>query len=338
MKGVVVTTSYPRDASDVAGRFVAQQGEAVRTTGVVVDVVSPAAFPHFGIAYGGGIAQNLRAQPWRVALVPAFLAAFARAARRAARDADLVHAHWIPSAIAARATGKPYVLQVWGTDVELARRLPALARPLVRGAELVVAASSFLAEEAQRLGAREVRQVPYVVDVPEEAGEPDEPPHVLYAGRLSAEKGILEFVEATEGLPRRIVGDGPLRPRIPDALGFVPPSEIGDWYRRAAVVCTPSRREGVGGACREAMAAGRPVVATAVGGHVDAVRDGETGVLVPPREPVALRAAIERLLGDAGERRRLGEAARAEARTAFSAAAAAKALLDAYERAATLRR
>ena len=46
---------------------------------------------------------------------------YARAARRAARDADLVHAHWLPSALAALATGKPYVVQLWGTDVELAR-------------------------------------------------------------------------------------------------------------------------------------------------------------------------------------------------------------------------
>ena len=87
-------------------------------------------FRHFGLAYGGGIAQNLRAAPWKPLLVPAFMAAFARAARAAARDADLVHAHWIPSALAALATGKPYVLQVWGTDVELARRMPALLRPL----------------------------------------------------------------------------------------------------------------------------------------------------------------------------------------------------------------
>ena len=166
MKVVVVTTSFPRDAGDVAGHFVAAQVDAARAAGADVDVVSPADFPHYGIAYGGGIAQNLRAQPWRLALVPAFLAAFARQARRAARDADLVHAHWIPSAVAARAAGKPYVLTVWGTDVELARRAPALARPLVRGARLVLAASEFLSEEARRLGAREVRHVPFVVDAP----------------------------------------------------------------------------------------------------------------------------------------------------------------------------
>ena len=104
--------------------------------------------------------------PWKLALVPAFLAAYARAARVAARDADLVHAHWIPSAIAARATGKPYVLQVWGTDVELARRAPALVRPLLRGARLVIAASRFLADEARALGARDVRVVPSGVEHP----------------------------------------------------------------------------------------------------------------------------------------------------------------------------
>src|SRR2546430_229339 len=107
MRVVVLTTSYPRDANDPAGRFVAEAVEGVRAQGVEVEVVSPASFPHFGIAYGGGITQNLRASPWKFALVPAFLAAYAHAARRASRDADLVHAHWIPSALAARATGKP---------------------------------------------------------------------------------------------------------------------------------------------------------------------------------------------------------------------------------------
>src|SRR4029079_18520216 len=144
MQVVVLKTSYPTPSNPVAGNFVAASVDAARGAGVEVDVVSPATFPHFGIALGSGIAQNLRAAPWKLALVPLFLAAFSAAARRAARDADLVHAHWIPSAIAARATGKPYVLQVWGTDVELARRAPTLVRPLVRGARVAVAASEFL--------------------------------------------------------------------------------------------------------------------------------------------------------------------------------------------------
>jgi glycosyltransferase involved in cell wall biosynthesis len=299
MKVVVLTTSYPSPANPVAGSFVAASVEAVREHGIEVDVVSPGSFPHFGVALGSGIAQNLRSAPWRTALVPAFLASFSFAARRAARDADLVHAHWIPSAIAARATGKPYVLQVWGTDIELARRLPWLARPLVRGARVVVAASGFLADEARSLGARRVEVIPPPVAIPERVGEPSDPPHVLFAGRLSEEKGILEFLAATDGLPRVIVGDGPLRDRVPEAVGFVAPSELGAYYERAAVVCVPSRREGYGVVAREAMAYGRPVVATKVGGLADI---GDAGVVVPACDVVQLRAAVRRLLASRDER------------------------------------
>jgi glycosyltransferase involved in cell wall biosynthesis len=324
MKVVVLTTSYPSPEHPVAGSFVASSVEAARAAGIEVDVVSPAGFRHFGVALGAGIAQNLRAAPWKVALVPGFLAAFVTAARRAARGADLVHAHWIPSAVAARATGKPYVLQVWGTDVELARRAPALVRPLVRGARVVLAASSYLAAEARALGAREVAVVPTPVRVPEEVGEPDEPPHVLYAGRLSEEKGILELLEATDGLPRVIVGDGPLRPGVPDALGFVPPAALPAYYERAAVVCVPSRREGYGMTAREALAHGRPVVATRVGGLADL---GAGALLVPPGDAAELRRALEQLLGDPALRRQLGAEGR---RNAVTPDAAGELLAAAY--------
>jgi glycosyltransferase involved in cell wall biosynthesis len=328
MKVVVLTTSYPRDANDVAGNFVASAVEGVRELGVDVDVVSPATFQDFGIAYGGGIAQNLRGAPWKLALVPVFLAAYARAARIASRDADLVHAHWIPSAIAARATGKPYVLQVWGTDVELARRAPALVRPLLRGARTVIAASGFLADEARALGADRVEVVPTGVAIPEHVGQPAEPPHVLYAGRLSEEKGILDFVAATEGLPRVIVGDGPLRSRVPEAVGFVPPSGLGAYYGRAAVVAVPSRREGYGVTAREALAHGRPVVAARVGGLTD-LSDGVT--FVKPRDATALGAAIRALLEDPTRRAALGDEGRQAARASFGQEGAARTLRAAYE-------
>ena len=176
----------------------------------------------------------------------------------------------------------------------------------------------------------DVRVVPSGVAIPTAIGEPDEPPHALFVGRLSEEKGILDFVEATEGMPRVIVGDGPLRARVPDAVGFVPPPQLGAYYERAAVVVCPSHREGYGVAAREAMAHGRPVVATAVGGLLDAVEDGVTGLLVPPRDPAALRAAIETLLADADLRRRLGSAARDAASERFSWEAATAETLRAY--------
>ena len=122
-----------------------------------------------------------------------------------------------------------------------------------------------------------------------------------------------------------IVGAGPVE--VPEAVGFVPHAELGPYYERAAVVCVPSRREGYGFVAHEAMAYGRPVVATAVGGLVDAIEDDVTGVLTTPRD---LRADLERLLADADLRARLGTAAREHAKSHFAPEAAAAALLEAY--------
>ena len=124
MRVAVLTTSYPRSADDVAGSFVRDAVEHLREAGVEVEVVSPATFRHFGIAYGDGIAGNMRRRPWLVLALPLFLLSYALAARRAARGADLVHAHWLPSVLPALATGKPFVVQLWGTDAELALRVP----------------------------------------------------------------------------------------------------------------------------------------------------------------------------------------------------------------------
>jgi len=323
----VLTTSYPRGPDDAAGRFVADAVEHVRARGVQVEVVSPASFRHFGLAYGHGIAGNIRVRPWLVFLVPAFLWNFRRAARR---QADLLHAHWLAAGAVAMTLGRPYVVQVWGTDVELARRVPWLVRPILRRARLVLAASHALADAARELGAHEVRVVPSGVSIPTSVGAPEEPPHLLYVGRLSAEKGVLDLVEAARGLPLRVVGDGPLRARVPGAAGFMPPGELGPWYERAAVVVAPSRREGYGVVVREAMAWGRPVVASAVGGLLDAVEDEVTGLRVAPGDVPALRAALERLLAEPALRARLGAAAREKAQRELSFDAAADAMVAAY--------
>jgi glycosyltransferase involved in cell wall biosynthesis len=105
-------------------------------------------------------------------------------------------------------------------------------------------------------------------------------------------------------------------------------------YRRAAVVACPSRREGFGVVCAEAMAHGRAVVASAVGGLLDLVEDEKSGLLVPPGDVAALRSALERLLADRDLRRRLGAAARERIRSHFSWSASTEALLDAYNAAA----
>jgi glycosyltransferase involved in cell wall biosynthesis len=323
VKVLVLTTSYPRGPEDPAGRFVADAVEAVRRRGVEIEVVSPASFRNFGIAYISGIVGNLKTRPWLALLLPAFFWNFRRAARR---DCDVIHAHWLFAGALAATLGKPFVVQVWGTDVEIARRAPWLVRWILRRARFVIAASRFLAEEAIALGARDVRVVPAGVEIPESVGEPDQPPHVLYVGRLSPEKGIEDFLEATEGMPRVIVGAGPVQ--VPESVGVVAPAAIGAYYERAAVVCVPSRREGYGMVAREAMAYRRPVVATAVGGLVDAVDDGVTGLLA---DRAGIRSAIERLLVDSEFRERLGSAARTKAVAEYSWDAAAAAMLEVYE-------
>jgi glycosyltransferase involved in cell wall biosynthesis len=305
---LVLTTSYPPHG----GSFVAEGVEAARSRGVEVEVVSPASFRHFGIAGGHGMVGNVLARPWLVALLPLFLWNFRRAAAR--HDADLVHAHWLVAGLVAATLRRPYVVQVWGTDVALFGRLPwRFPR--------VVAASRFLADA---VGGATI--VPTAVRIPERVA-PGDDGTVLFAGRLSPEKGIAEFLAASDGMPRVVVGAGPVE--VPESLGHVP--DLDPYFDRAAVVAVPSRREGYGMVAREAMAHGRAVVASDTGGLRDAIDDGVDGLLVPPRDVGALRAALERLLADPELRARLGAAARAKAEREWSRDTMADALVRLYE-------
>jgi glycosyltransferase involved in cell wall biosynthesis len=333
LKVVVLTTSYPRHDDDPSGRFIADAVERLRHRGVEIDVVSPAVFGTFGLAETGGIVNNLRRKPWAA---PFLIAAMMRAARTAARDADLVHAHWLPSGAIAAFTGRPVVVTLHGTDVALARRVRPLARRALRRAREVIAVSESLAREARELGASNPHVIPNGVEIPATVKPEAAPPEILFAGRLSAEKGIEDLLAAAPGVRLVVAGDGPLRGKVPDALGFVSRGELARLYDRAAVVVCPSRREGFGLTCAEAMAHGRAVVASAAGGLTDLVEHDVTGLLVPPRDPPALRAAIDRLLADAELRSRLGAAAKARVARTCGWEQVIDDTLEIYERALRL--
>jgi len=125
-----------------------------------------------------------------------------------------------------------------------------------------------------------------------------------------------------------IAGEGPLRGALEEEqralglgtvvrfLGFR--EDVNDLLRAADLFVVSSYLEGMGTATLDAMAAGLPVVATRVGGIPEIVDDGVTGILVPPRDPGALGAAMVRLAGDAALRARFGVAGRARVRE-FSA-------------------
>jgi glycosyltransferase involved in cell wall biosynthesis len=341
---VHLTTSYPRHAEDFAGRFVADVVEGLERNGLDVSVLAPAgdvgvhlhhlAYRDFGLAYGGGLVHNLKRRPW---LAPLLLLSMIRAVRRTAGRDDVVHAHWLAAGAVCVLARRPFVLTLHGSgtagrfaDLELARRFPRLFGAIVRRARVVICVSAALGEAARACGARDVRVIPNGVRIPASVVPEAEPAEVLFAGRLSPEKGIEELVAATAGMNLVVAGDGPLRHLVPNGLGFVPHDELERLYDRAAVVVLPSYREGLPLCVIEAMAHGRPVVATNVGGIPELVEDGVTGLLVEPGDVNGLRAAVERLLADPRLRRRMGRAGRERIIERCSLEAVTAATLDVY--------
>jgi glycosyltransferase involved in cell wall biosynthesis len=320
MKIAVFTTSYPRHEGDLAGRFVFDLVRRLRDRGVEMEVVGPGAYREFGLtgSGGAGLVASVKSRPW---LAPPLAVSMARALRRAARRADLVHANWLAGAAIARLSGRRFVVTLHGSgtagrfsDLSLAERSPRLVRRLLGPARAVICVSPALAEAMRGIGVANVYEIPYGVEIPDETGPEDDPAAVLFAGRLSPEKRIDVVAAATEGLPRIIAGDGPLRDLLPDALGFVPQRELFGLFDRAAVVVLASEREGLPNVVLEAMARGKTVVSTPVGGIPAVIENGETGLLVPVGDAQATRAAIERALGDPDLRRRIGAAARERVR------------------------
>ncbi len=312
----VFTTSYPRDAADLAGRFVFNTVEHLRERDVDVEVVAPGTYRDFGLtgSGSGGVVAAVKRRPWLALLL---LLSMIAACRAAARRADLVHANWLAGAAIALFSGRPFVVTLHGSgtagrfsDLALAQRAPWLVRLLLCRARAVICCSEQLADAMRNCGLRNVHAIPYGVDVPSSLGAEDEAHPVLYAGRLSPEKNIGVIAVATHGLPRIIAGDGPLRDLLPDALGFVPHEELGELYDRAGVVVLVSQMEGLPNVVLEAMAHGKTVIATPVGGIPSVIEDGVTGFLVPVGDAVALRETIKRVLADDALRHRVGEAAR----------------------------
>ena len=137
--------------------------------------------------------------------------------------------------------------------------------------------------------------------------------------RLSGEKGVDVLLKAAGRLPDVgfvIAGDGPEReglhrqsPPNVQWLGRVP--ETKAVYAAAAVMAIPSRQEGQGIVALEAMASGKPVVASRVGGLAEMLTDGETALLVPVEDADALAAALTRLRNDPALRARLAANGRA---------------------------
>ncbi len=162
---------------------------------------------------------------------------------------------------------------------------------------------------------------PPAVDEPALVALPDEP-FVLFFGDVAVNKGARRLVEAYATLeepPPLVLIGRPVDEMPPaanvHALGPMPHAAAIEALRRSLFSVAPSIwAEPFGIVAIEAAAAGKPVVASAIGGLRDIVVNGKTGLLVPPGDREALRAALARMLGDSEMRARMGEAARARAR------------------------
>ncbi|MEO6121374.1 MAG: glycosyltransferase [Acidimicrobiales bacterium] len=272
------------------------------------------------LAYRGGGHASLRS-PWHAALLPPLAASMATSLVAEVRRfrPDVVHAHWLlPSGLLAallpRSRRPTVVVHLHGNDVVLAAgRAGPLARLVARRVDAVGAVSEQLAREGERVlrlapGTITVARLPLPA-APPPTPLPAAPLRALAAGRASKEKGFDVLLEAM-ALPAAaawsltMVTDGPQRGFLEAqaarlGLGgrvrFDPPCarhELHALVARHHAVVVPSRSEGLGLFALEALALGRPVVASRVGGLTEVVVDGDDGRLVPPDDPQALAEAL----------------------------------------------
>jgi len=270
--------------------------------------------------------------------------------RRHAMEADLVHYQWLtvqPLDARLLAGGRPLVL----TAHDVIPREPrpgqiAATRRLVGRMDAVVVHSEHgarrLREELGADGGR-VRVIPhgafdYLTRLPEEQPLPAElaaveGPVILCFGLMRHYKGIdilLEAFRQLDGAELWVVGMpriplAPLRELAARAGGtvrfvdrFVTDPEIPAFFRRADVVVLPYREIDQSGVLYTALAFGKPLVLSAVGGFVEVAERHGAGRLVPPGDPAALSEALSQVLGDDEERMRLGAAAAAAAAGPYS--------------------
>lgn len=269
--------------------------------------------------------------------------ALARLARAA--DATLIHANGTRAMAYAAAAGRLAARPtIW--HVRIAESDGLVDRALCAAATAVIATSRAVARRFAWAGAK-VRLVPNGVDLKRFAprppsaalraslGVPPSAPVALSIGRHVPEKGYRHLVDAAllverarAGVRWVLVGDGELsheleaqarRLGLAGAMHFAGwRDDVADVLALADVFVLPSESEGFGRVLVEAMAMGRAIVATAVGGVPDVVIAEETGLLIPPADPSALAEAVRVLLDDLPRAARLGAAGRARAEAIFS--------------------
>lgn len=299
------------------------------------------------LCYSGGIMPNVRSNPAKSVLVPPFLASAFIATRRLISRLKpvLIHAHWtvpmglVAALVAPRAT--PVAVTVHGSDVldlggsilnRLKSRVLARADIITCNGSITEAAVVKLLPPGKRImripmGAR-IAQPGTAHGVSMPAGRFI----ILFAGRLFRGKGLDDLLDAIAdfGSGTRpfllVAGTGPEETRFKRRaeslelasdiafLGGLDHSRLLALMQDVNAVVVPTRNtewiEAQGLVIAESMLAGVPTIATLSGGAEDHVQDGKTGLLVPPRDPVAIRSALTSFIEDPSAARAIGDAGR----------------------------
>lgn len=264
---------------------------------------------------------------------------------------DLVHGFYaVPAGtvavMAARLLELPCLVSVRGNDLDrdlYHRRHSSLLQWTLRYAHRILCVSREAEQRARLVGARSTEYTPNAVD-PElffpEPGSPGQPPMVLFTGEMRFKKGLVPLLQAVEGRELRLVLAGGVRKRdrawlrgaAVEVRPYVDdPVALRGLYNQADLVVCPSLWDGMPNTVLEAMACGRPVLATRVGGIGDLVTHGESGWLLDPWDLDALGDHLDEVLAlPVEDRRRVGEAARRAVLEAHRPEHEAQRLLAAY--------
>lgn len=247
--------------------------------------------------------------------------------RQVAAGARVVHAHGLragaQAALVGLGVGSAPLVVTWHNAQLRGDRAGVLAESLVaRRARVTLAASADLAATARERGSRDVRLAPVAAPTPVPTGVDPGLGHplVLAVGRLHAQKGYDVLLEALPLLGPdvtvAVAGDGPLAAslaaRAPSVRWLGRRADVADLMAAADVVVLPSVWEARSLSAQETLLAGRPLVATAVGGLPDLLGDG--AVLVPPGDARRLASAVRDLLEDPAAAQALAARGRAVAR------------------------
>lgn len=391
MRILTLTSSFPKDAEDISGRFVRDLAEELCKKGSEVLVLAPHSpglplkdswgnvrvhrfrywYPSkYEMLTDGAILPKLSGNVLATVQIPFLVISSFISCLRLTKAAKphIIHTHWLlpqglVGALVSKVSGKPHLATIHAGGLVALKRMPfkkSIAKFIVKNSSAISAVSQYIRDsfleildsESKSEALAKMNTIPMGVD-PERFEQVDRvqirmslglKPNdfvVLFVGRLSEKKGVEDLVIAFQTFSQEeentklwIVGSGPLHEQLEGRasvggeevhfFGRVPDGKLNELFLASDVVVVPSVTtsygdvEGLPVVVMEAMAAGKPIIATDVGGISDAIENERTGLLIPERSPKRIENGLRRLRRDKSFRETVATNAADKARAQYS--------------------